>query len=165
LAKKLTTLSCPGDETNKTLDVEELMPKHMPNLVCQYCKKPIYAAGGSEGYVHANSSAAECANPQVEGLKNRATPYYKDMSYVAYRAVLITEMTNTMFSYMEVRSPAELLEMLLADARHYADANGLAFDKHLRRSRQIYLQNGSDAPRTGQSYDASSTITDRQRTH
>ena len=127
------------------------MPKHMPNLVCQYCKKPIYAAGGSEGYLHANSSAAECATPQLEGLKNRATPYDNNIPYVAYRADLITQMTNIMFSYTEAQSPAELLQILLADARHFADVNHLAYDDHNRRSYQLYLHNRSDSPPAVQS--------------
>lgn len=126
----------------------------MPHLVCQYCKTPIYAAGGSEGYLHANSSAAECANPQLEGLKNRATPYDNNITYVAYRADLITQMTNIMFSYKEAESPAELLDILLADTRHFADLNGLAFDDHDRRSYQIYLHNKSDSPLVMQSCDA-----------
>jgi hypothetical protein len=120
----------------------------MPNLVCQFCKKPIYAAGGSEGYLHANSAAAQCTTPQLEGLKNRATPYDNNTTYVAYRADLITQMTNIMFSYAEAQSPAQLLEMLLADARHFADVNSLSFDEHDRRSYQIYLQTKSEVPRT-----------------
>ena len=136
----------------------------MPYLVCQYCKTPIYAAGGSEGYLHAKSSAAECANPQLEGLKNRATPYDNNISYVAYRADLITQMTNIMFSYREAQSPAELLDILLADTRHFADINGLAFDDHDRRSYQIYLHDRSELPRAMQSPEASATITDSTAT-
>jgi hypothetical protein len=132
----------------------------MPYLVCQYCKKPIYAAGGSEGYLHANSSAAECATPQLEGLKNRATPYDNNITYVAYRADLITQMTNIMFSYTEAQSPAELLQILLADARHFADVNHLAYDDHNRRSYQLYLHNRSDSPPAVQSCDESPAVTD-----
>ena len=122
----------------------------MPYLVCQYRKKPNYAAGGSEGYLHANSSAAD-ATPQLEGLKNRATPYDNNIPYVAYRADLITQMTNIMFSYTEAQSPAELLQILLADARHFADVNHLAYDGHNRRSYQLYLHNRSDSPPAVQS--------------
>ena len=136
----------------------------MPHLVCQYCKTPIYAAGGSEGYLHANNSAAECTNPQLEGLKNRATPYDNNITYVAYRADLITQMTNIMFSYREAQSPAELLDILLADTRHFADLNGLAFDDHDRRSYQIYLLNRSELPRAMQSPEPPPTITDSRAT-
>ncbi len=136
----------------------------MPNLVCQYCKKPIYAAGGSEGYLHANTGSAKCTSPQLEGLKNRATPFDNNTTYVAYRADLITQMTNTMFSYAEAQSPAELLEILLADARHFADFNGLPFDQHESRSYEIYLENRSEAPRkTLQSCVASSTSAESTR--
>jgi hypothetical protein len=100
-----------------------------------------------------------CTAPQVEGLANRATPYDNNTTYVAYRAELITEMTMTMFSYVvEVHSPTELLEMLLADARHFADAKGLAFDEHVRLSYDIYLENKSEAQgKLLQSCDTSST--------
>lgn len=132
----------------------------MPHLVCQYCKTPIYAAGGSEGYLHASSSAAECTTPQLEGLKNRATPYDNNITYVAYRADLITQMTNIMFSYREAQTPAELLDILLADTRHFADVNGLAYDDHNRRSYQIYLHDRSHSPSATQSGDASPTVPD-----
>lgn len=132
----------------------------MRHLVCQYCKKPIYAGGGSEGYLHANNGSAECATPQLEGLKNRATPYEDDMSYVAYRAHLITQMTNTMYSYAEATSPTELLEMILADTRHFADINGLVFEDHNRRSYELYLNNRSDAPCARQSRDGASSTTE-----
>lgn len=132
----------------------------MPHLVCQYCKKPIYAGGGSEGYLHANSGSPECATPQLEGLKNRATPYDNNTTYIEYRADLITQMTNTMFSYGEAQSPAELLEIILADARHFADVNGLAFEEHNRRSYQIYLDNASEPRRARQSCDASTLTAD-----
>ena len=132
----------------------------MPTLVCQYCKKPIYAGGGSEGYLHANSGSAECANPQLEGLKNRATPYDDNTTYIKYRADLITQMTDTMFSYGEAQSPAELLAMILADARHFADVHRLAFEEHNRRSYQLYLDNASEPPRAQQSCDASTLTAD-----
>src|SRR5689334_19968754 len=129
----------------------------MPNLVCQYCKKPIYAAGGGEGYLHAESGSADCATPQVEGLKNRATPYDDNLTYVAYRADLITQMTDYMYSYAEAQSPTELLQMLLADARHFADLNGLSFEHHSQRSYLIYLEQRSDLPRSEPSCAVSST--------
>jgi hypothetical protein len=115
-------------------------------LVCKYCKKPIYIAGANTGYLHANTGAKECPDPQVKRLKNKATPYDDNTTYVAYRAELITEMTKMMASYAEAKSPAALLELILADARHFADVNGLIFDEHDRRSNQIYLENKSDAP-------------------
>jgi hypothetical protein len=114
----------------------------MPNLVCRYCKTPIYAAD-SLGYLHANNGSADCVAPQVAGLENRAKPYDNNQTYLAYRAELITEMTDRMFSYADAHSPEELLEMLLADARHFADANGLDFREHNSRSYQIYLKNGT----------------------
>ena len=115
-------------------------------LVCKYCKKPIYIAGANTGYLHANTGAKECHDPQVKKLVNKATPYDDNTTYVAYRAELVTEMTNMMASYAEAKSPAELLDMILADARHFADFNGLVFDEHDRRSYQIYLENKSEAP-------------------
>jgi hypothetical protein len=122
------------------------LPISVDILVCKYCKKPIYIAGTNTGYLHANTGATDCAAPQVEGLANRATPFDANTTYVAYRAELITQMTNTMFSYAEAQSPEELLEMILADARHFADVNSLVFDEHDRRSYQKYLENKSDAP-------------------
>lgn len=127
-----------------------------PYFVCRYCKTPIcaaicphckdllYDANGSVCYLHTNNGITTCDTPQVQALPNRATPYDDNETYVAYRADLITEMTNCMFSYMEVeRSPSQLLENVLADLRHYADANGLPFDEHERRSYQLYLENTS----------------------
>lgn len=115
-------------------------------LVCKYCKKPIYIAGANTGYLHANTGAKECHDPQVKKLVNKATPYDDNTTYVAYRAELVTEMTNMMASYAEAKSPAELLDLVLADARHFADVKGLLFDEHDRRSYQIYLENKSEAP-------------------
>jgi hypothetical protein len=132
--------------TNKAVSDKIQLPINLELLVCKYCKTQIYTAGGSTGYLHLNSGAAECIAPQVEGLPNRATPYDDNTTYVVHRAELITEITNRIFSYAEARSPKELLEMILADARHFADVNGLVFDEHLRYSCQIYLQNKSDAP-------------------
>ena len=56
-------------------------------------------------------------------------------------------MTRAFHSYCDVDSPEELLEMLLADARHFADANRLHFDDHYRRSNHLYLENMTDARR------------------
>ena len=122
------------------------LPISVAILVCKYCKKPIYLAGANTGYLHAHTGGADCHAPQVKELPNRATPYDDNTTYVAYRAELITEMTNTMSSYAEAQSPAELLDLILADARHFADANDLVFDEHDRRSHQIYLEQKSDAP-------------------
>lgn len=130
----------PTDEHNTEL------PITVDILVCKYCKKPIYIAGANTGYLHANTGAKDCPDPQVKQLKNKATPYNDNTTYVAYRAELITEMTTMMASYAEAKSPAALLELILADARHFADVNGLVFDEHDRRSYQIYLENKSDAP-------------------
>lgn len=139
------------------LDTQTVVTPQGTHLVCRYCKTPIcaavcrhcntplYAANGSICYLHANSGVAACEAPQVEGLPNRATPYNDNTTYVAYRAELITEMTERMFSYAGVRhSPGELLENLLADARYFADAKGLAFDEHERHSYRLYLENKSD---------------------
>ena len=122
------------------------LPITLELLVCKYCKKPIYIAGATTGYLHVNSGAAECAVPQIEDLPNRATPYDDNTTYVAYRAEIITDMTRRIFPYAEARSPKELLEIILADARHFADVNGLVFDEHVRHSYPIYLENKSDAP-------------------
>ena len=92
------------------------------------------------------TGAKKCEDPQTKGLANRATPYDENTTNVAYRAELIAEMTQMMASYAEAKSPAELLDVILADARHFADVNGLVFDEHDRRSYQIYLENKSDAP-------------------
>jgi len=101
---------------------------------------------------------------QAFSIAGEQHPSDNNTTYVTYRAELITQMTNTMFSYAEAQSPKELLEILLADARHFADANGLAFDEHHHRSYEIYLENKSDAPReTVQSSDASSTSTETTR--
>jgi hypothetical protein len=34
--------------------------------------------------------------------------------------------------------------MILADTRHFADANGLNFDEHERRSYDLYLEDKAD---------------------
>lgn len=138
--------SSPTPQHKATDEHKIQLPITVDILVCKYCKKPIYIAGANTGYLHANTGAKECHAPQVKELANQATPYNDNTTYVAYRAELITEMTNMMASYAEAKSPAELLDMILADARHFADVNGLVFDEHDRRSYQIYLENKSDAP-------------------
>lgn len=111
-----------------------------PKLVCRFCKRPIYEAAHGEGYLHLNTGLVECDFPP-DSLY-RATPYPDNTTYVTFRAELITEMTQCTVSYVEVQhSPGELLELLLADARHYAEAKGLTFDDHARRSYQIFLAN------------------------
>lgn len=50
-------------------------------------------------------------------------------------------MTTCFHSYCDVAPPEELLEILLADARHFADANRLNFDDHHRRSDHLYFEN------------------------
>jgi transcriptional regulator with XRE-family HTH domain len=142
----LEFIAKPRTPTNKAVSDIIQLPIDLELLVCKYCKKQIYTAGGSRGYLHVNNGAAECAAPQVEDLLNRAKPYDDNTTYVAYRAEIITEITNRIFSYEEARSPQELLEIILADARHFADVNGLIFDEHNRHSYQIYLENKSDAP-------------------
>jgi hypothetical protein len=132
--------------TSKAVSEIIQLPINLELLVCKYCKKPIYPAGGRTGYLHLNRGAAECAVPQDDDLADRATPYDDNTTYVSYRAELITEITKRIFSYAEVQSPKELLEIILADARHFADVNSLVFNEHVRRSYQIYLENKSDAP-------------------
>ena len=113
----------------------------MPNLICRYCKTPIYAAGDADAYLHTNGST-KCVKPQVAGLKNLATPIDDDVTYPAYRANLISEMTNHTHGYPDESD--KLLEMILADTRHFADANGLNFDEHERRSYELYLEDKKD---------------------
>jgi len=110
------------------------------NLVCKYCKEPIFPVRTPQGYLHAYSGAAECIT-QEPGRQPRASPYPDKETYPAYRGRLIMEMTRSIQSYSDVDSPPELLELILADARHFADANGLNFEDHHRRSCQIYLDN------------------------
>lgn len=114
-----------------------------PNLVCKWCKDPIFAVAGGE-YLHAYSGSSECvcygnwANWQ--SWHPRATPYNDKETYTDYRGRLIADMTNNNVSYLDA-SAQEVLELILADARHYADANRLNFDDHYRQSFQIYLDN------------------------
>jgi transcriptional regulator with XRE-family HTH domain len=109
----------------------------MPNLVCRFCKTPIYATGDADAYLHTDGST-KCVKPQVPGLKNLATPFDDNATYPAYRAELISDMTSHTFSYPD--EPDKLLVMILTDTRHFADANGLNFDEHERRSYELYLK-------------------------
>jgi hypothetical protein len=113
----------------------------MPNLVCRFCKTPIYAAGVANAYLHKDGST-RCVKPQVSGLKNVATPIDENLTYPGYRAELISHMTNHTFSYPH--EPDKVLEMILADSRHFADANGLHFDEHERLSYDLYLEDKVD---------------------
>jgi hypothetical protein len=141
-------------------DIHSVVRPRAPHLVCRYCKSPIcaalcrycntplYAANGNVCYLHANNGLVPCETPQVDGLPNRATPDDDNATYVSYRAELITDMTNCMFSYTQVmHSPGELLDNLLADVRHFADAHGLPFAEHERRSYDLYLQNKTEQAR------------------
>lgn len=132
--------------TNRAVLDKIQLPISLDLLVCKYCKEQIYTAGGSTGYLHVNSGAADCAVPQIDDLLNRATPYDDNTTYVAYRADLIPEITKRILPYAKARSPKQLLEIILADLQHFADVNDLVFDEHVRRSYQIYLENRSDAP-------------------
>ena len=109
----------------------------MPNLVCRFCKTPIYAAGDADAYLHLGGYS-KCVKPQVAELKTVATPFDDNITYPAYRAYLISYMTNHTVSYP--KEPDKLLEMILGDTRHFADANGLHFDEHERRSYDLYLK-------------------------
>jgi len=108
----------------------------VPNFVCRFCKTPIYTTGDGDAYLHTNGST-KCVKPQVAGLKNLATPFDDNATYPAYRAELISHMTNRTFLYPD--APDKVLEMILADTRHFADANSLNFDEHERRSYDLYL--------------------------
>ena len=120
----------------------EAVATSAPNLVCKWCKDPIFAVLGAE-YLHAYSGSPECicvgnwANWQ--SWRPRATPYNDNETYTHYRGRLIADMTKNLVSYSDVDSPQELLELILADARHFADGNRLNFDDHHRRSCQIHL--------------------------
>ncbi len=117
-------------------------------VLCQYCNTPLHAANGDVCFLHVNNGLVPCETPQVDGLPNQATPDDDNATYVAYRAELITDMTNCMFSYTQVmHSPGELLDNLLADVRHFADAYGLHFEDHERRSYDLYLQNKAEQAR------------------
>jgi len=121
----------------------EALASTAPNLVCKWCKDPIFAVAGGE-YLHAYSGSSECICygnwAHWQSWHPRATPYNDKEPYTQYRGRLITDMTKDIVSYLDA-SPLELLELILADARHFADTNRLNFDDHLRRSYQIYLDN------------------------
>ena len=109
-------------------------------LVCKSCRDPIYPIATGRSYLHAYTGAAKCIAPLLPKL-TEATPYENHQTYASFRAEFIPDMTRAFHSYCNVDSPEEVLEMLLADARHFADANRLHFDDHLRRSHHLYLEN------------------------
>ena len=121
----------------------EALTTAAPNLVCKWCKDPIFAVAAGE-YLHTHSGSSECvcygnwANWQ--SWHPRATPYNDEETYTHYRGRLIADMTKNNVSYLDA-SPQEMLEMILADARHFADTNRFNFDDHNRRSLQLYLDN------------------------
>ena len=110
------------------------------HLVCKSCRDPIYAIAGGRSYLHAYTGAAKCIAPLLPKV-TEATPYDDRQTYASFRAEFIADMTRAIHSYCDVDSPQEVLEMLLADARHFADANRLNFDDHNRRSYHLYLEN------------------------
>lgn len=107
-------------------------------LVCKSCRDPIYAIANGRSYLHAFNGSAKCITPLLPKV-TEATPYDDHQTYASFRAELIADMTKDFHSYCEVASPEELLEMLLADARHFADANRLNFDEHYHHSHNLYL--------------------------
>lgn len=109
-------------------------------LVCKSCRDPIDANAGGRRYLHVYTGAAKCMAPLLPNV-TEATPYDDHQTYASFRAEFIPDMTKAFHSYCEVDSPQEILEMLLADARHFADANRLNFDDHNRRSYHLYLEN------------------------
>ena len=137
-----TLLEASLDTTSDESQVSHL-ESTTPNLVCRSCRDPIFAMSG--GYLHTYTGSAECIAPLTKDT--RATPFDDNQTYPAFRAELIAEMTRCFHSYCDVDSTEELLEMLLADARHFADANRLNFDDHYRRSYQLYLENTTDTRR------------------
>lgn len=116
------------------------------HLVCKSCRDPIYDIANGRSYSHAFSGSAKCIAPLLPKV-TEATPYDDHQTYASFRAELIADMTRAFHSYCEVDSPEELLEMLLADARHLADANNLHFDDHYHRSYHLYLENMTGARR------------------
>ena len=109
-------------------------------LVCKACRDPISAIANGRSYLHAYTGSAKCIAPLLPKV-TEATPYENHQTYASFRAEFIPDMTRAFHSYCDVDSPAEVLEMLLADARHFADANRLHFDDHLLRSYHLYLEN------------------------
>lgn len=126
-----------------TEEPTEAVASAAPNLVCKWCKDPIYAVPGGQ-YVHAYTGSPECICrgnwPICKSWQPRATPYDDKETYTRYRGRSITDMTQSNVLYLDA-SPHELLELVLADARHFADNHRLNFDDHNRRSVQIYLDN------------------------
>lgn len=110
------------------------------HLVCKSCRDPIYAIAGGRSYLHAYTGVPKCIAPLLTKV-TEATPYDDHQTYASFRAEFITDMTRAFHSYSDVDSPQEILEMLLADARHFADANRLNYDDHNRRSYHLYLEN------------------------
>lgn len=110
------------------------------HLVCKSCRDPIYPIAGGRSYLHAYTGVAKCIAPLVTKV-TEATPYDDHQTYASFRAEFIADMTRAFHSYSDVESPQEILEMLLADARHFADANRLNYDDHNRHSYHLYLEN------------------------
>lgn len=117
-----------------------LEPAASQLLVCKSCRDPISAIANGRSYLHAYTGSAKCIAPLLPKV-TEATPYENHQTYASFRAEFIPDMTRAFHSYCDVDSPEEVLEMLLADARHFADANRLHFDDHLRRSYHLYLEN------------------------
>lgn len=121
----------------------EALATAAPSFVCKWCKDPIFAVSGDE-YVHAYTGSPECICrgnwPICKSWHPRATPYDDKETYTRYRGRLIGDLTKDIVSYLGA-SPHEMLELILADARHFADNHRLNFDDHNRRSVQIYLDN------------------------
>ena len=109
-------------------------------LVCKSCRDPISAIANGRSYLHAYTGSAKCIAPLLPTV-TEATPYENHQTYASFRAEFIPDMTRAFHSYCEVDSPEQVLEMLLADARHFADANRLHFDDHLCGSYHLYLEN------------------------
>lgn len=109
-------------------------------LVCKSCRDPISVIANGRSYLHAYTGSAKCMAPLLPTV-TEATPYENHQTYASFRAEFIPDMTRAFHSYCDVDSPEEVLEMLLADARHFADANRLHFDDHLLRSYHLYLEN------------------------
>jgi len=134
-----------SDQTQppSTEEPTEALASAAPHLVCKWCKEPIFDVVGGQ-YVHAYTGSRECICrgnwPICKGWQPRATPYDDKETYTHYRGRLIGDMTKDIISYLGA-SPHEMLELILADARHFADTSGLNFDDHYRRSFQIYLDN------------------------
>lgn len=107
-------------------------------------EEPTEALATEAPYLHAYSGSPECVCvgnwSNWQSWHPRATPYNDKETYVHYRGRLIADLAKDIVSYLDA-APQELLELILADARHFADTNRLNFDDHHRRSFQIYLDN------------------------